>query len=62
MPKATLTFNLPEESEEHHIAINASKYYCLIEDVRDYIRIRSKTDVNDGEAKILERIKEIISE
>lgn len=36
--KATIEFNLPEESHEHELAINASSMYCAICDLDNYLR------------------------
>ena len=38
MPKATLTFNLPEEQDEFDTANNARKYYSVIWDLDQYLR------------------------
>lgn len=38
MPKATLTFNLPEEQSEFDLANNASKYYSVLWDLDQYLR------------------------
>lgn len=42
--RATLTFNLPEESQEHQHAINAIGYYCALTDMDDYLRSRLKNE------------------
>jgi hypothetical protein len=38
MPKATLTYNLPEEQIEFDLANNAGKYYSVIWDLDQYLR------------------------
>jgi hypothetical protein len=38
MPKATLTFDLPEEQSEFDLANNASKYYSVLWDLDQYLR------------------------
>ncbi len=38
MPKATLEFTLPEESEEHHDAINGWRYRVAIWAVDELLR------------------------
>jgi len=38
MPKATLTFDLPEEQSEFDIANNAGKYYSILWDLDQYLR------------------------
>lgn len=40
--KATLEFNLPEENEEFEMKINAGKYYCALEDLREFLRSKLK--------------------
>lgn len=38
MPKATLTYNLPEEHDEFDLASNAGKYYSVLWDLDQYLR------------------------
>lgn len=38
MPKAVLEYNLPEETEEFDLAQNGSHYFCVIEDLDNYLR------------------------
>lgn len=40
--KAILEFILPEELEEFTLAINANKYFCALDDIRNLIRERLK--------------------
>jgi hypothetical protein len=40
--KATLEFNLPEESEEHNSAINGWKYQLILEEIFNYLRRQEK--------------------
>lgn len=42
MPKATLEFNLPEETEEHRITIDAMAMHGAILDFLEYIRAKRK--------------------
>jgi len=42
MPVATLTFNLPEEAEEHQIALDAWRYKSALYDMDQYLRSLSK--------------------
>lgn len=46
MPKATLSFNLPEETEEHYLALNGWAYKCVIEDLFQWLRSKDKSDNN----------------
>ncbi len=36
--RATLEFNLPEESIEFHTAIRSNEYYCALWDIQQRIR------------------------
>ena len=38
MPKATLSFQLPEEDIEHRHAVNALSYLCVINEYDQYLR------------------------
>ena len=40
--KATLEFNLPEDSEEFELQTNAAKYYLALRDIKDLFRGRAK--------------------
>lgn len=42
MPKATLSFKLPEEREEHKQALNGPAYASALEEMRSYFRNRLK--------------------
>lgn len=33
MPKAILEFNLPEERDEHELALNGWRYQCQVDDI-----------------------------
>lgn len=44
MPKATLEFNIPEESEEHLTALNGNKYRCIIGDMHEWLRHKVKRE------------------
>lgn len=38
MPIATLTFQLPEESEEHQLALDGVKYKMVIDEFNNWLR------------------------
>ena len=40
--KAILIFNLPEEQEEHRLALDGSQWYCAVDDLRNWLRDRIK--------------------
>lgn len=42
MPKATLTFQLPEEQEEHDFALNGWRYKAALTDLDERLRGLSK--------------------
>lgn len=37
MPKAIIEFNLPEENDDYELAVNASKMYCILWDLRQNV-------------------------
>lgn len=47
--KATLEFNLPEENSEHIVAINGSKYYSALFDIKQEICSKLKHGNLEGE-------------
>lgn len=44
MPKVILEFNLPEDREDYEMHYNASKYFCAIHDIKNYLRSLRKHD------------------
>jgi hypothetical protein len=61
MPKATLTFNLPDEKPEFEYAQKGIDYSIVLSEVLEYIRRRLKyEEPNEGETKELEAIRELI--
>ena len=59
--KATLHFTLPEDSSEHQLALNGSKYYCTIQAVLGKIRDKVKYEtLSEEQIKILEEIRDLI--
>ena len=44
MPTATLTFQLPEESEEHQLALNAGKMDSVLREFDEHLRSLVKYD------------------
>ena len=38
MPKATLTFSLPEEREDYELCVNAGKIVCAVSDFKNWLR------------------------
>jgi len=47
MPKATLTFDLPEEESLHQMTINAGKYYSALFEIDQYMRNQIKYASDD---------------
>ena len=64
MPKATLTFILPEEQEEYQLAINGINYCIAVSDFMEWIRQQQKYNnvetmsLTDVKAKLLECLQE----
>ena len=59
--KAILEFNLPEEGEEHKMALHGLKYYGIIESVLEHIRTKIKNECyHDERREILEEISDLI--
>lgn len=62
--KVTLEFNLPDESEEHRLAMEGSKYHTMIWDILQYVRTLRKYDERSKVPKdeIIDKIHELTSE
>lgn len=58
MPKATLSFNLPEEESEHNIAVRGGDFYCALWDILNIIRAVDKYDKKLEEA--IDEIRETV--
>lgn len=63
MPKAILEFQLPEDCEDFNMTLNASKYYCAIHDIKNYMRELTKYDERESVPKdeIVDKIHDLIS-
>ena len=64
MPKAILEFNLPEDREDYEMHYNASKYFCAIHDIKNYLRSLRKHDDRESIPKeeLIDKIQECISD
>lgn len=62
MPKVTIKFNLPEEQEEFELINNAPKNEYILHRVKEYLRRKSKSDLDKKEQKIINDIINIIYE
>lgn len=62
--KATLEFNLPEETEDHNTALNGWRYKAAIDDIFQALRSMSKYDdsLSESDHVILEKIREKFTE
>lgn len=62
--KAILEFNLPEESEEHRLALDGIKYSCAVDEVFTWIRSQLKYNdhITEDQSQILESLREHLSE
>jgi len=56
--KATLEFNLPEDSEEFELQTNAAKYYLALSDIKDLFRGRAK--YQETNVEVHEEVYELI--
>jgi predicted nucleic acid-binding protein len=60
MPKATITFDLPEEQSDYEVAMNAGKMYCALFEIYNVCRSEWKHNQNATEATIA--VAEIIND
>lgn len=61
--QAILKFKLPQESEEHKMALNGARYYCVIESVLNHVRQKLKHSyLPEEQEKLLEEIRDLIGE
>jgi hypothetical protein len=59
--KATLEFNLPEEAEEHQIAVDGLKWRGVVSDALEELRRdRKYTELSESDAAYNEKISEKI--
>ena len=58
--KAILEFNMDDDKNEFHLAVNASKWYVLAWEFDQYLRTRMKYEENisDDEYKAVEAARE----
>lgn len=57
--KATIEFNLPDDSEEYEMYSNALNYYSFINAMNEYLRSEIKyNNHTDEEYAILEKVRE----
>lgn len=63
MPIASLTFNLPEESSEHQMALDGWKWKAIVSAILDNLRQDLKynaENLSSEQLKILEKMRELI--
>lgn len=61
MPKATLTYNLPEENEEFNLACRSTKYHSVIWDILQLFRSKLKyEDLKDEEYDLLSSVSDSV--
>jgi hypothetical protein len=59
--RATLEFNLPEEAEEHQIAVDGLKWRGVVSDILEELRRdRKYTELSESDAAYNEKISEKI--
>lgn len=58
MPKATLTFNLPDENDEFIMAQDGINYSLVLNDLRNYLRGKLKyEELTEEQYKIYEEVR-----
>jgi len=62
MVKATLEFNLPEESNEHRMAIDGNKWHLVLWDVDQQLRSIVKYGEDEKKAEFAEEFRNKIIE
>lgn len=61
MPRATLTYTLPDESMDHRAALAGVAALVALERIDNWARAGLKHgDPTDGEAKLLEEVRQMI--
>jgi len=61
--KATLEFNLPEDREEHLMAVNALELYLSLWDIDQYLRKKMKYgDLKQDKYEVYEEIRNQLHE
>lgn len=62
--KVTLEFNLPEESEEHKLALYGAKYSSAVDEVFNWIRSQLKYNetLTEDQTTILESLRSHLNE
>jgi hypothetical protein len=63
MPKAILEYNLPEESSEYELAMNAGKYHSMLYEIYNYARGLRKYDPRETvpTEEVAEKLYELIA-
>ena len=60
--KAILEFTLPEETDEHELAVNGWKWQMILRQIDDKLRSRLKYETNtDWDYKTIESIRHLIN-
>ena len=60
--KAILEFNLPDDQDEHELAINARKYYSVLWELDQYLRNKTKYASDDVSSEDIEAIQMVRDE
>ena len=53
MPRATLSYKLPEEKEEHRLALKGVDYCIALENLRNYLRGKVKYESHPPELSVI---------
>lgn len=62
--KAILEFTLPEENEEHKLALDAGKRYSALWEIAQYVRTLRKYDERETLPKeeVIDKLNELLAE
>ena len=61
--KATLTFDLPEENDEHSYAVNGWRYALVLNDLNEWLRTQIKHgEMKDGARAAMQTVRDKLHE
>ena len=60
--KATLEFDLPEDTDEHYLAVNGAKYRHTLSDFNQYLNqlMRGKVEIKGYDISTVEKLHEYL--
>lgn len=62
MPKATLSFKLPEESNEHKLALDGAKYLYVLQDIDRWLRsqVKHNGELSEDKRMMLQEVRDLL--